>query len=186
MFSETNGLLKNKDESEMMDVDYIKKSPKKGKKALNATVSNLFQGLKLNDNQKKNFKNNVIRPQKFFFPSKHEKMFGYAESSPGCYTSYPVKDDYEFDAQSVFSQQSYRSQCLPMCHQTTPPYTYYAAPPFHYQSSPLNLSHSSNTSSIQQQTSEWQKMLMYSIPGIILLTLQCYLLYDIKDFMKHK
>lgn len=168
----------------MMDIDCAEESPKTVKKAFAKSVDNLFEGLKLNENRR-NLKNNIVRPQKFIIPTKRDKMFGCAESSPGYFSSFSPKDDYEFDMQSVYSQQSYRSQCSPLCHQTFPSCAYYAHPA-HYQPSPLNLSHSSNTSNIQQQSSEWQKMLMYSIPGIVLLALQCYLLYDIKDFMKQK
>lgn len=172
---------KNSDESEMMDIDYTEESPRKMKK-LNKTVNNLFQGMKLNDNR--DIKNNYIRPSKLFLPTKRDKFVGYAENSPGYYPQYSMKDDYDCDTQSVYSHRSYRSQCSALCHQTVSPYTYYD-PHHHLQPNPLNLSHASNTSNIQQ-TSEWSKMLLYSIPGVILLTLQCYLLYDIKDYMKQK
>ncbi|KAL4119259.1 hypothetical protein QTP88_012092 [Uroleucon formosanum] len=176
-----NGSYKNSDESEMMDIDHIEELPKRRQKVLNKTVDNMFQGMKLNENR--GFKNNILRPPKFLMPVKRDKFTGYAESSPGYYSSYSVKDDYDFDTQSIYSQHSFRPQCSPMCHQPVSPYTYYALP--HHQNSPLNLSHSSNTSNIQH-ISEWPKMLMYSIPGVILLALQCYLLHDIKDYMKQK
>lgn len=162
----------------MMDIDHTEESPQRVKK-LNKTVNNLFQGMKLNDNR--GIKNNYIRPSKLFMPAKRDKFAGYADTSLGYYSPYSMKDDCEFDTQSVYSQHSYRSQCSSLCHQAVSPYTYY----HHQQPSPLNLSHASNTSNIQQ-TSEWSKMLVYSIPGIILLTLQCYLLHDIKDYMKQK
>lgn len=184
MFFSSNGSVKNRDKSEMMDIDCAEESPKKVKKAFAKSVDYLFEGLKLNENGR-NLKNNIVRPQKFVIPTKRDKMFGYAESSPGYFSSYSQKDDYEFDVHSVYSQPSYRSQFSSLCHQTVPSYTCYAHSP-HCQPSPLNLSHSSNSSNIQLQSSEWQKMLMYSIPGIVLLALQCYLLYDIKDFMKQK
>ncbi|XP_026817909.1 uncharacterized protein LOC113556892 isoform X1 [Rhopalosiphum maidis] len=176
-----NGSYKNSDESEMMDIDHIEELPKSRKKMLNKTVNNLFRGMKLDENR--GVKNNILRPPKFSMPVKRDKFVGYAESSTGYYPSYSVKDDYDFDTQSIYSQHSYRPQCSPLCHQPVSPYTYYALP--HHQNSPLNLSHSSNTSSIQH-TSEWPKMLMYLIPGVILLALQCYLLHDIKDYMKQK
>lgn len=165
----------------MMDVDKIEESPKHQKKIFNKNVDNLFQGMKLNENH--GVKNNVLRPPKFCMPVKRDKFSGYPESSPGYYSSYSVKDDYEFDTQSIYSQHSYRPLCSPMYHQPVSPYTYYPMP--HLQNSPLNLSHSSNTSNIQH-TSEWSKMFMYSIPGIILIGLQCYLLHDLKDYMKQK
>lgn len=145
----------------------------------------MFQGMKINENRDAKY-NVVLRPPKLFVPVKRDKFAGYTESSPGYYTPYSMKDDYEFDTQSIYSQPSYRSQCPSLCHQTVTPYNYYL-PPYHHPNtpSPLNMSHSSNISNIQY-ASEWQKMLMYSIPGIILLALQCYLLYDIKDFMKQK
>lgn len=167
----------------MMDIDYIEESPKTTRKTLNKNVNNLFQGMKLSDNR--GVKNNVIRPSKLFMPARYDKFARYAESSSGFYPPYSVKDDYEFDTQSMCSQHNYRSHFSQMCHQ--PSYTCYT--PFqHHQSSPsnpLNLSHSSNTS-VTQHASDWPKMLLYSIPGIILLGLQCYLLYDIKDSMKQK
>lgn len=168
----------------MMDIDHTEVTFKKGKK-MTKNVDYLFQEMKLNE--KFGVKNNVIRPSKFCMPAKRDKFTGYAESSTGYYTPYSLKDDYEFDTQSVYSQHSYKSQFTPLCHQSISPYTYYVPNHhLHQQPSPLNLSQSSNTSNIQQHSTEWSKMLVYSIPGIILLTLQCYLLHDIKDFMKQK
>jgi len=184
-----NGLSKNSDEPEMMDIDYIEKAPKK---ASHKTVNSLFRGMRLNDNR--SVGNNVIQPPKFCTPPKrYDKIAGsYAESSPGYYaSSYSVKDDYEFDTQSIFSQNSFRPQYLSpspsLCHhQSVIPYTYYASTYNHHnQQNQLNMSQSSNASNIPQ-TVEWTKMLLYTIPGIVLLSLQCYLLYDIKDFMKQK
>lgn len=166
----------------MMDIE---ESPVKVKKPSNKTVNNMFQGMKINENRDGKY-NVILRPPKLFVPVKRDKFAGYAESAPGYYTPCSMKDDYEFDTQSIYSQHSYRSQCPSLCHQTVTPYNYYV-PTYHHpnQPSPLNMSHSSNTSNVQY-TSEWPRMLMYSIPGIILLALQCYLLYDIKDFMKQK
>lgn len=159
----------------MMDLE---ESPKK-EKTLNKTVNNMFQGMKLDDKY-----NNVIRPSKLFMPAKHEKFAGYIASTPGFCTSFSMKDDYEYDTQSMYSQHSYRTQYSPLYHQPISPYTYYSHPNPNL-SNTLNSSHSSNASNVQQ-ISEWPKMLIYSIPGIVLLALQCYLLYDIKDFMKQK
>lgn len=182
MFS-ANGSVKNSDESEMMDVDWDEDSPKRVKKTTNNAVNHLFSGLKLNENRGR--KNNIIRPQKFFPATKRDKIPEYAESSPGYYSPYSTKENYDFDTRSVCSQQSYRSQCPSLCHQAVSPYGYYAQP-IHHQPSHLNLSNVSNTSNGQPHSVDWPKMLIYSIPGIVLLALQCYLLYDIKDFMKQK
>lgn len=157
----------------------FEESTKKEKKTLNKTVNNMFQGMKLNDNHK-----NIIQPSKLFMPIKRENSTGFITSSPRFCTSFPMKDDYEYDAQSICSQRSYRTQYSPLYHPSISQYTYCTHPNLNQPNS-LNLSHSSNTSSVQQ-ISEWPKMLMYSIPGIVLLGLQCYLLYDIKDFMKQK
>jgi len=188
----TNGSFKNSDESEMMDIDRVEKTPKK--KTLYKNVNNLFRGMQLNDNQ--SMRNNIIRPPKFIMPIKRYKRIpggGYAESSPGGYYTSPfsIKDDYEFDTQSIFSQDSYKTQCLSLCHHhqsAVAPYTFYTSPYYNQPTNQLNSSHSSNTSNVQQQqqTVEWTKMLIYSIPGIVLFGLQCYLLNDIKDFMKQK
>lgn len=164
----------------MMEIDHIKVLPKSTKKTFHKTVNNMFQGMNINDHC--GVKNNIIRPPKFTMLAKRDKLAGYADTLPGFYPTYPIKDDYDFDTQSIYSQHSYRSQCSPLCHQHVSPYNYYV-PPVH--NSPLNLSHSSNTSNIQH-TSEWPKMLMYTIPGIVLLALQYYLLCDIKDFLKQK
>lgn len=157
----------------MMNIDYLNESPRRVKKTSPKNVNNLFQGMRLSDGL--GTRNNIIRPSKLFVPPKFGKIAGYPESSPGYYPC-SVKDGFELDTQSVYSQHSYRPQYSP--------YAYYSSPHY-YQTSPLNLSHSSNTSNVQH-TSEWSKMLAYSIPGIVLLALQCYLLYDIKDFMKQK
>lgn len=165
------------------------------KTELHKTVNNLFQGMKLDDNRRRQgIRNNIIRPPKLFIqPKYYSKMATerYAESSPEYYSSsYSVKDDYdEFDTQSIFDQNGFSRQsfqCSLPYRQSVMPCTYYAHS-FHHQPNQLNLSHSSNTSNVHQQTAaEWTKMLIYSIPGIVLLGLQCYLLYDIKDFMKQK
>lgn len=169
----------------MMDIDHTEVAFKKMKKTLPRNVDNLFQGMKLNENF--DIKNNIIRPPKFCMSAKPDRFARYAESSPGYYTPYSMKDDYDFDTQSLYSQHSYKSQYTPLCHQSISPYSFYVPPhALHQQPSPLNLSQSSNTSNIQQHSTEWSKMLVYTIPGIILLALQCYLLYDIKDFMKQK
>lgn len=167
--------------------------PKKAE--LHKTVNNLFQGMRLDDNRRHlGIRNNIIRPPKFFVqPKYYSKMTAekYAESSPEYYSSsYSVKDDYdEFDTHSIFDQNGFSRQlfqCSPSYRQSIVPCAYYAHP-FHHQPNQLNLSHSSNTSNVHQQTAtEWTKMLIYLIPGIVLLSLQCYLLYDIKDFMKQK
>lgn len=152
----------------------------KKEKTSNKNVNNLFRKMKLNDNQK-----NIIQPSKLFMPAKQEKFAGYFKSSPRFCTSFPMNDDYEYDTQSICSQYSYRTQFSPLYHQSVSPYTYCNHPNLNQSNHSLNLSHLSNTSNIQQ-ISEWPKILIYSIPGIILLGLQCYLLYDIKDFMKQK
>lgn len=167
----------------MMDIDLMEESPKRTKKTYQPkTVDSMFQGMKLDEHR--GAKNNILRPSRFIMPVKRDKVARYTESSPGYYTSYSVKDDYEFDTQSIYSQHSYRPLYSSLCHPPVSPYTYYAPSHYHHPN-PLNLSHSSNTSNIQQ-TSEWSKMFVYSIPGMVLFALQCYLLYDIKDFMKQK
>lgn len=171
----------------MINIDRLEKTPKK--KTLYKNVNNLFQEMRLNDNH--SVRNNIIRPPKFMMPIKRYKRIpGYPESSPGEYYTSPfsIKDDYEFDTQSIFSQDSYKPQTLSLYrHQSASiPYTYFTSPPLHQWPNQLNSSHSSNTSNVQQQTVEWTKMLIYSIPGIVLFGLQCYLLNDIKDFMKQK
>lgn len=185
-----NGSSKNSDESEMMDIEET--MPKKAE--LHKSVNNLFRGMKLDDNRHRyGVRNNIIRPPKLFIqPKYYSKMATerYTESSPEYYSSsYSLKDDYdEFDTQSIFNQNGFSRQpfqCSPPYHQSVMSCAYYARP-FH-QPNQLNLSHSSNTSNAHQQTSaEWTKVLIYLIPGIVLLSLQCYLLYDIKDFMKQK
>lgn len=164
----------------MMDIDEIEQFPVKRKKTFHKTV-NMFQGMNLNDRY--SAKNNVIQPPKLIIPAKRDKFAGYSDSPSGYCSPYPMRDDYDFDVQSIYSQNSYRSQCSSLCHQHISPYPYYS-PSLHNNSS-LNLSHSPNTSNVSP-TSEWPKMLMYSIPGVVLLALQCYILCDIKDFMKQK
>lgn len=184
----SNESIKNGDKPEMMDTDCADESLNRLKRVYSKSVDNLFEGLKLNDNHR-NFKNNIIRPQRFAISTKRDKVFGYAESSPGHFSSFSTKDDLEFDTHSVHSQPIYRSHCSSLCHQTAPSYPYtppYVPHPPNYHPCLMNLSQSSNTSNMQQQPLELQKMLIYSIPGIVLFSLQWYLLYDIKDFMKQK
>lgn len=165
----------------MMDIDLTGESPKIMKKPSPKTVNSMFQGMRLSGNH--GAKNNIVKPSRFVMPVKRDKVSGYSESSAGYYSPYPVKDDFEFDTHSIYSQHSYRPLYSSMCNSPVPPYSYY--PSHYHHPSLLNLSHSSNNSNIQQ-TSEWSKMFIYSIPGMVLFALQCYLLYDIKDFMKQK